>query len=95
MENYLREHRRAWTNPRGPEVGIMAVVSGWLAYADCHRDAYESEIGEDGILGEAWAQVGKQLRNLLNGDLGRLDGGTMDSILYDALTAQGSAPDTL
>lgn len=30
------------------------------------------------VIGKAWAQVGRQILVLLHGDIGRLDGGTLD-----------------
>ena len=47
-----------------------------------------SPIGEDGVLGEYWAEWGKALRGLLNGDCGRLDCGSLDTVLVDNLLEQ-------
>jgi hypothetical protein len=46
-------------------------------------------LANDGILGEAWADMLKGCRTLLNGDLGGLDGGTLDSILCKMAEANG------
>ena len=73
----------------------MELLSGWLRYADAHRGAYESGIGADYVLGPAWAQIGAGLRALLNGELGRLDGGTLDGLLCSTLTAEEFDPETL
>ena len=145
-------HNNAITGPRPNEAGIVALLRGWLTYADqyeaqfgyattsedclylhdtdtncaaCHgrntwienklaalpsQDAREAaypqyqsyaeichscnacnggRIGSDGILGVAWAKMGRQLRNLLCGDLGRLDGGTLDGIILSAFAQAG------
>ena len=48
-----------------------------------------SRLSADYVLGEAWAEIGRQLRNLLNGDLGRLDGGTLDHAITSAFAYAG------
>ena len=70
------------------EKAFVELLSGWLRYADAHQAAYESGIGADYILGPAWTQIGNALVTLLNGDLGRLDGGTLDGLLRCTLTAE-------
>ena len=50
-----------------------------------HQDAYEFSIHADGVLGAAWAQIGEGLLGLLNGERGRLDGGTLDRAIRDLL----------
>jgi hypothetical protein len=71
------------------------MIRGWSEYADAHGQRYKSPIGEDAVLGEHWAQVGAGLRGLLNGELGRLDGATIDGMLCDALLTQDFDPDEL
>lgn len=69
-------------------------IRSWLLYADAHHAMYGSGVGDDGVLGPAWARIGFALRELLNGELGPLDGGTCDRILAAALRAEGYDPDT-
>lgn len=88
-------HQAALRSPHMSEYGIVHLIAGWARYADVHRDRFESGIGEDGFLGPAWAAMGANIRTLLNGELGRLDGGTLDSFLCDTLVAEGFDPDTL
>lgn len=71
------------------ERAIVGMLGGWLLYADAHYKAYSTPIGDDGVLGLEWAAIGAGLLGLLNGHLGRLDGGTLDSILRDTLQANG------
>lgn len=92
---WKQRHLDAVTLPRNNEVPIVQALRAWLYYADMHRNRYESGIGEDGVLGPAWAQWGDALRQLLNGDCGRLDCGTLDSILCNTLTDEGFDPDKL
>jgi hypothetical protein len=95
MGNWQTRHLLAVQGPRGPEQPIVHLISAWLAYADSHRERFESGIGEDGVLGENWSKIGAELRGLLNGECGRLDCGTLDGTICSALEAEGFNPDML
>lgn len=71
------------------ERAMVLMLRGWIEYAEAHRSAFGSDIGADYVLGDEWFKIGESLRGLLNGDLGRLDGGTLDSIIADNLDQQG------
>ena len=73
----------------GLERAYVLMLRGWLEYADAHRLTMGSKIGDDHVLGDEWFKIGEALRGLLNGDLGRLDGGTLDTIIADNLNEQG------
>jgi hypothetical protein len=89
-------HFGAITAPKSEfEKALVEMLSGWLRYAASHAQQYESGIGEDGVLGAYWAQIGAGLRGLLNGELGRFDGGTLDSVLAGTLEEQNVDPDQL
>ena len=75
------------------ERAYVLMLRGWLEYADAHRSATGSKIGDDHVLGDEWFKIGEALRGLLNGDLGRLDGGTLDTIIADNLNEQDFDPD--
>lgn len=75
------------------ESSVGVAIYAWCAYAQAHEERFESQIGDDYVLGPAWARWGFALRELLNGDLGRLDGGTLDTIIHDNLKEQGFDPD--
>ncbi|HEX8465298.1 MAG TPA: hypothetical protein VF627_11845 [Abditibacterium sp.] len=79
----------------GWEKAFVKLLSGWLRYADAHQAAYKSGIGADYVLGPAWAGIGSHLLTLLNGSLGRLDPGTLDSLIRRILQAEKFDPDTL
>jgi hypothetical protein len=81
--------------PENPthERAMVLMLRGWIEYAQAHKAAFDSDIGEDYVLGDEWFKIGEALRGLLNGDLGRLDGGTLDSIIADNLDQQGFDPD--
>lgn len=82
-------HLAAIRNPIGFELPIVSLLIGWCTYAYTHAKEYETEIGADYVLGPQWRDVGLALRGLLNGQLGRLDAGTIDSIIVTNLTVQG------
>ena len=86
-------HLDALRSSDGSEQGIYRLLHGWATYADRHRARFELGIGEDYVLGPPWAAIGAALRNLLNGDLGRLDGGTLDAFICNTLAAEGFDPD--
>jgi hypothetical protein len=78
--------------------GIALIIEGLATYADGYHAEYGPEgedqsdghiLANDGVLGDAWAEVLKGCRTLLNGDLGGLDGGTLDSILCKMAEANG------
>jgi hypothetical protein len=62
---------------------------GWYEYAQAHERRYESLIGDDGFLGPAWEEIGDSLRTLLNGELGRLDGGICDGFILNTMRDNG------
>lgn len=95
MNNWITRHAQAWDAPRGMEVPIVGLIKSWLDYGQRHRAQYAASIGDDYVLGPEWAQIGMALLTLLNGDLGRLDGGSLDGIIRDAMLAQGFDPNTL
>lgn len=81
--------------PVGAERPIRDLLVAWAAYADAHKASYESGIGADSVLGPAWAAIGASIRQLLNGDTGRLDCGTLDGFICTTLEAEGFDPDQL
>ena len=83
-------HMAAVFKPRdGFESAFGAMLRGWLEYADSHAKACESRIGDDYVLGLEWESIGKALLGLLNGDIGRFDGGTLDHLIRETLKEQG------
>lgn len=91
---WQRRHNEAVTAPRfGFESALVAMLRGWAGYADAHRHAYDAPIGDDGVLGPEWAAMGQAMLGLLNGDLGRLDGGTLDGFIRNTLASNGAEVD--
>lgn len=66
---------------------VLTLLQGWHEYARQYLRLYESHIGEDYVLGPVWEIIGRSLRELLNGELGGLDAGTLDTFLTNTLHA--------
>ena len=90
-QHWSRQHANDWH--RGGSVPTMLRAAA--AYADSHFRRYESGIGEDGVLGLGWVAILQGCRTLLNGDIGGLDGGTVDSLICAMLVNEGFDPDNL
>lgn len=75
---YLINHRHAMRMPIGAEVPIVRMYDAWRLYAQNHQRRYDSPIGHDAVLGPAWAAIGSAIVDLLNGESGRIDCGTLD-----------------
>lgn len=82
-------HYQAWHAPRHKERGVVDLLKAAANYADLHRHNHGSRIGEDYVLGPPWAQILVSVRALLNGECGRLDCGTLDSLILSMLTLEG------
>lgn len=63
------------------ERAIVLAVEALAGFADAHRSAYGSEIGDDGVLGDHWTDAAKAAIGMLNGEEGRLDCGTIDGLI--------------
>lgn len=72
----------------------MAKMLGALAqYADNHRACFKSPLGEDRVLGLAWAAMVRGWLRLLDGELGGLDAGECDMMGRLMLSEEGYDPD--
>lgn len=80
-------HSHTETNTHGR--AVHRLISAWCAYADAHHAEYSQGIGDDGFLGEPWRVIGKSLHTLLNGDIGGLDAGDIDSFIRACFRAEG------
>lgn len=91
---WSRRHMAAVRTPRpGHERAYVDMLRGWLEYSGAHEERFESRIGDDCVLGPSWAKIGAGLRELLNGETGRLDCGTLDALIADAIREQELDPD--
>lgn len=89
LAHWAWEHNHAFHSPSGRERGIVHILRGWDDYATYYRNRFVSLIGDDGFLGPHWESIGDALRGLLNGDLGCLDGGTLDSAIVTIMKENG------
>jgi hypothetical protein len=69
------------------------MLLGLAEYADAHERQYSSKIGADGVLGREWLDALRGVRGLLNGELGRFDGGTLDKAIHAMAEAASVALD--
>jgi hypothetical protein len=77
------------TDPNGIESPIINLLKVLDTYERNHVTRYDSAIANDYALGAAWLEIAKSARTLLNGELGRLDAGTLDGILLDMIVTAG------
>lgn len=77
MDSQDLTHNDAVYHPVGIERAWGHLLKGWEIYAINYRQSHGADIGEDGVLGPEWGQIGESLRALLNGPTGRLSGGRM------------------
>lgn len=86
-------HLTAIASPTYQERGIVQMLKGWIQYANDYPRHFDSDpdchIGADGVLGEYWAETGRALLKLLDGPTGRLDNGTISSLVHGILRAEG------
>lgn len=76
--NWQDRHRAALASPRTSFERLSVILDAVEAYCRAYRSAYESDIADDAILGdEGVAPILLGVVRLLDGDLGRLDAGTM------------------
>jgi hypothetical protein len=79
--DWRARHRAAEQRPTQGEKAILQLIDALNYYQETHRDIHGSQLAEDGVLGERWIKMVRGAIGLLNGDLGRLDGGTLDAHL--------------
>lgn len=68
---------------------LAGMINQAAQYANAHRLMYGSLIGDDGVLGPAFVQVLSGLLQLLNGERGDFDGGTLDRQIRTIATNNG------
>lgn len=87
---WAERHNDAINHPNSTEKSLVSLIEdGWYGYASYHRVRFNSAIGEDYVFGPAWAEIGRSLLTLLNGELGRLDAGTCDAFVRDVMKENG------
>ena len=91
--NNAQDARKKYTGKLSPEIragmAVLDIMHALDAYREAHADLYENEIGDDGVLGEAWSKIHRGCRALLNGELGPWDPGTIDRHLVTSWLKAG------
>jgi hypothetical protein len=86
MKTWQYQHQDAMLSPNAREKPVVDMVRSWIDYRKQHKARYDSDILEDYVLGPEWRAIGNALLGLLNGETGRLDCGTLDSLIRMELT---------
>jgi hypothetical protein len=87
---YINRHDKAWHSPsEGFESALVMGIRSLAAYAAAHEARYDSKLADDGVLGASWEEALRGFRGLLNGELGRLDGGFLDGAICNLYREAG------
>jgi|1_EtaG_2_1085319.scaffolds.fasta_scaffold09492_1 hypothetical protein len=89
MTDWIIRHFNAMDNPTSIEAPTVKIFQYLGDAIEAHEERYGTKLANDYILGAAWLEIAKQVRVLLNGELGRLDGGTLDKALYSLAQVAG------
>lgn len=91
--NWKDAHDCARYYPRpGIETAMAIMLDGVTEFVAAYRDRYEAPISEDAILGdEGIARILLGLRTLLDGELGRLDAGSLGDEIASIVVNAGWA----
>ncbi len=87
------QHKKALRSPSGVAWAIAGMLAGWAEYAKNHKERYASTIGDDYVLGPAWAEAGFAIKRLLDGETGGLDCGSLSRNIVSAIEEQGFKTD--
>lgn len=79
-------HAQAWYDPQGFEIALKSMIVGLARYGAEMRAQFGRPAGQDGYLGPALRAMAESILALLNGDIGRFDGGTLDKLIRDICT---------
>ena len=91
-------HYEAWQHPRkGSEAMIKALIMGWAEYADQYHQSTGFEpaenISADAYTARYWLDTAENIIGLLSNDTGRLDSGTLDSLVRKIAMNEGFSND--
>lgn len=72
------------------ERAIVGMFHAWRLYAQTYRHRFQTSVGDDLVLGDAWEAQGVALLALLDGETGaRLDCGSLDTAIRTVLESEG------
>jgi hypothetical protein len=89
VTTWKQQHLNALRSPEGLEVPILGLINSLEIYMVRHKSVYGSPIAEDYVLGPQLLKAAKAVRELLNGETGRLDCGEIDSTIRRMLFSAG------
>lgn len=90
---WVTRHLNAWLAPEAFEYPIRQLIGGLDAYGKMVRKNGRL-VGEDLVLGPAVKSIAESILVLLNGDIGRFDGGTLDKLVRAICVEYGVGLDT-
>lgn len=83
------DHYKACKYPANGFEKIYEVIIGLAEWADAYYEKFETPIGHDYVLGVYFREAVIGAHKLLDGDHGRLDAGTISSMVHDLLIHAG------
>ena len=87
-EKYLG-HIKAMAKPEeGVEKILLDAVNFLASYADIYFRTYDKYISQDEVYGKCWYNILTNIRGIIFGGTGRLDGKTLDNLLVDMAESQ-------
>lgn len=87
-----KRHNDAVIAP-GQREAIIPLLKAWAWYAEAYKRQHETPIGEDGYAAPYFEEIAHGMNGLLSMDLGRLDGGTLNTFIRETLAENGCDPD--
>lgn len=66
---------------------VSTIIRELDRYAAAYERAYDSEIGNDAVIGDAWIKIAKGVHGLLDGETGRLDPGDASAKIFALVRA--------
>lgn len=96
-DDWARRHLMGWefsdaiksTGTMKLEAALRDSIIAWARMGEAHRVVHQSNIGNHHVLGVAWKAQGQTLLIMLNGELGRLDGATLDRLIREVAETCG------
>lgn len=86
---WRERHAAAIAAPRYPEAAVIHLFAALDEYACAYNRRFDSLIGQDFVLGPVWESMVTNLNELLNGETGRLDCGTVHSAIRRLMLDHG------
>ena len=77
------------SNPDATEKPIVNLVQFLKDFRENHENGSDVKLSDDSYTGPAWLDILKASRTLLSTELGRLDGGILDTIILEELKEAG------